>query len=378
MNTSLPQTVQKPVLPLILHNGQWRVAYPASRQTHIAVNPQPANTSWLQQSPPPAVQWLASLGVGFALVTGGVNLFKTRMDIAAQQYKALLEGGDQGPLKVLNEASERSVAKYDEPYDNDTLNTLEVQEASAKVNSALKTIKDKGLLTTKMGKRLLAGNKLKLNRVVIENHNFSTRFHPINQLKRLIYPTWWQRQSRMQSARRLTQKRLTQTGQHQRWWFEWWKPGNQRTHLLDSNFDQTRMHNNQFNQADMSETSYQDGRWYQNDFVQTRLVKSTFDRLYALFNNLTDARVNGSTFNNSRWVGLHANGLDARPHLDDQNLNLPSLKAYALPSRASCKSPPCGSGHCQAYATPKCSAVTGKGQKLRDWTQQAPAGTMPM
>ena len=41
----------------------------------------------------------------------------------------------------------------------------------------------------------------------------------------------------------------------------------------------------------------------------------------ALFTNMTDARVNGSSFENSRWVGLRADGLDARPHVEAQSLD---------------------------------------------------------
>ena len=194
-------------------------------------------------------------------------------------------------------------------------------------------MRDKGLLTTRMSKRLLAGNTLRLNRVVIENHDFGTKFHPVNKLKKVLYPSWWNRQTRMQAARKLTQKRLTQPGQHERWWYEWFWPANKRTHLLGTSFDQSRLHNNQFNRADMTETTYSDGRWFQNDFVQTRLFKSVFDGLMALFTNMTDARVNGSSFENSRWVGLRADGLDARPHMADQNLDDLTEKPQVTPTR---------------------------------------------
>jgi uncharacterized protein YjbI with pentapeptide repeats len=81
-----------------------------------------------------------------------------------------------------------------------------------------------------------------------------------------------------------------------------------------------------------SETTYKEGRWYQNDFVQTRFNKAGFDRLMALFNNMTDARVNGSTFDHSRWVGLRADGIDARPHVADHNLDNPEQPPKVTPT----------------------------------------------
>jgi hypothetical protein len=201
MKPTLSQPVQKPVLPLTMKNGHWQVSQPPPRTLQAQISMRRVD-QWMQKPPPPGVLWVTTVGAGFTMLTGAVTLIKSRMDIQAQQYKALLEGKDQGPLKVLTEATQRSEDKQNEPYDNDTLNTLEVQETSAKVNSALATMRKKGLLTTRMSKRLLAGNKLRLNRVVIENHDFSTQFHPLNTLKRVLYPNWWQRHNRMQAARK--------------------------------------------------------------------------------------------------------------------------------------------------------------------------------
>ena len=129
-NPIVNQSAQRVVLPLIQHKGQLVIPNNkgASTQAFIQVKP----PQWVQTPPPAGVQWLATLGAGFALLTGSVGLIKSRMDIQAQQYKALLEGNDQGPLKQLKEITERSIEKEHEPYDRETLNTLEVQEASAK------------------------------------------------------------------------------------------------------------------------------------------------------------------------------------------------------------------------------------------------------
>jgi uncharacterized protein YjbI with pentapeptide repeats len=313
----LSSPARKPVLPVTLKNGQWQVAQtPTSGKAVQAVNP----PQWFETPPPPGLLWIGTAGGTLTLLATSVGLLKSRLDIKAQHYKTLLEGGDQGPLAVLKASTQRSNNLTGQAID---LNTVDVQETSAQTNSALKTMKDAGLLATKAGIRVLAGNNLKLNHQVIENHNFNTRFHPLNKLKQVLYPKWWRQELRMEAARELTQKRLSQPGQHERWWFEVFKPPNWRTHLLGTAFDHSRLHNNQFNKADMSETTYRDGRLYQNDFVQTKLNRSVFDQVVAIFNNFSKARLQGSSAHNGTFVGLRANGIDARPYTDPPDLKNP-------------------------------------------------------
>jgi uncharacterized protein YjbI with pentapeptide repeats len=321
MKKLLPSPLQKPVLPLVKHNNQWVVSQKPANMTTAMIQNQRLCWPDTQVCSPPVADVAPWIAVTAGLTGIATYWSKTRRELNELRYKQQLAGGDQDPLTVLKAGTERSINLENQPY---SVDCPEAQETSAKTNAALQTMFDKGQLKTDLGKRRIAGNGYRLEKQVIEGLDFRTRFATLNKLKWLFQPEMWVRQHRMDASRHKTLQRLTQLGHKARARFELWNPANKRAHLLGMSFDDSRVHNNQFDKADMSETTHRGTRQYQNDYIQTKLTKAVKDGMTSYFNNYTDARAHGISAHNAEFVGLNADRLDARPFQPPANLRNPN------------------------------------------------------
>jgi uncharacterized protein YjbI with pentapeptide repeats len=331
-----PPLPAKPVLPLTLKNGQWVIAQtPAIKTKNVQVQPMAQATPAI--SAKEALPWVGLVGGVTGLATFAYGFPKAIKELKLLKYKQILEGGDQQPLDFLKAATDRSKALEGQIVN---LDTPEVDLESTKVNNAVNAMFLEGKLGTSQGQRVLANKGYRLEKLDITGWKLKTAFPLRNKLKALALGWWFRDQEKI--SRELTQKRLTQPSQAARWWFELFNPANKKAQLRGMSFDDSRLHNNEFQLANLAETTHNHTRQYQNNYNRTDLTNSVKDGMVSYFNDYSHAKAQGMSAHNAEFAGLTANYLDASPSvdpLDHNNSKAANFKGIKIKKQGVLKNP---------------------------------------